>query len=158
MFEESNSVAESKFISSLVKSLQILCNGQVDFSESIEIVGYINVKVDQKHKFDYVVDEHVSKEGNDSSTIFISNSYQSLRHKQKSSKDETVQKRTQGSSNSEKTVLSNPEKNQFESNRYAVKYAASCSESRKDQIVIKEEGDNQQLDDCMLVSASQGKF
>ncbi|GFO13622.1 hypothetical protein PoB_004012700 [Plakobranchus ocellatus] len=74
--QELNSTA-SKFISSLIKSLQIICNGHVDFNESIELIGHINVRIDSKFKYDYIVDEHVSKEGEDCSTTFLSNSYHS---------------------------------------------------------------------------------
>ncbi|RUS86332.1 hypothetical protein EGW08_005917 [Elysia chlorotica] len=67
----------SRFISSLIKSLQIICNGNVDFKETIELVGHINLRIDHKFKYNYIVDEHVSKEGEDCSTTFLSNSYHS---------------------------------------------------------------------------------
>lgn len=67
----------AKFINSLVKSLQMLCHGCMDFNHNIEIIGHINLRIDNSQKFDYIVNEQVSKQGDDS-TYFQSNSYHSL--------------------------------------------------------------------------------
>ncbi|KAL8567886.1 hypothetical protein ACOMHN_059008 [Nucella lapillus] len=66
-----------KFISSLIKSLQMVCHGYMDFSDNIEIIGHINLRIDNRQKFDYIVNEQVSKKGGES-TVFLSNSYHSL--------------------------------------------------------------------------------
>ncbi|XP_076464938.1 uncharacterized protein LOC143296799 isoform X2 [Babylonia areolata] len=66
-----------KFISSLVKSLQMVCHGFMEFSDNIEIIGHINLRIDNRQKFDYIVNEQVSKQGGES-TVFLSNSYHSL--------------------------------------------------------------------------------
>ncbi|XP_025094386.1 uncharacterized protein LOC112564035 isoform X28 [Pomacea canaliculata] len=68
----------SRFVSSLVKSIQALCNGYIDFSTSIEVVGHIHLRIDHNHKFNYVLSEEVSKSVNEGSTIFSSHSYHSL--------------------------------------------------------------------------------
>ncbi|KAK7109909.1 uncharacterized protein [Littorina saxatilis] len=67
----------TKFIASLVKSLQMLCHGYMEFNNNIEIIGHINVRIDNSQKFDYIVNEQVSKQGGES-TFFQSNSYHSL--------------------------------------------------------------------------------
>lgn len=65
-----------KFINSLVKSLQMLCHGYMDFKDNIEIIGHIYLRIDNSQKFDYIVNEQVSRQGDDS-TFFQSNSYHS---------------------------------------------------------------------------------
>ncbi|KAL8615721.1 hypothetical protein ACOMHN_007474 [Nucella lapillus] len=67
----------SRFISSLVKSIQALCNGFVDFSTSIEVVGHIHLNIDRNVKLDYVLTEEVSKSVSEGSTVFSSHSYHS---------------------------------------------------------------------------------
>ncbi|KAL8613310.1 hypothetical protein ACOMHN_052550 [Nucella lapillus] len=69
--------SSAQFISSLVKSLQMFCHGYMDFEDNIEIIGHINLRIDNRHKLDYIVSEHVSKQGQES-TCFQSNSYHSL--------------------------------------------------------------------------------
>ena len=66
---------KSKFIPALTKSLHTLCNAQ-DFNECIELAGYIHLKVDRKDKYDYVLDELISRQGKSPST-YRSNSYHS---------------------------------------------------------------------------------
>ena len=66
-----------KFIASLVKSLQMVCHGYMDFNDNIEIIGHINLRIDNRQKFDYIVNEQVCKQGGES-TFFQSNSYHSL--------------------------------------------------------------------------------
>ncbi|BFY98965.1 hypothetical protein BsWGS_02002 [Bradybaena similaris] len=67
--------SSSKFIASLAKFLQSLCNGYVDFDKGVEVIGhiYINVDSDTGKKVDYVLNEKVCK--NDNSITFISNSF-----------------------------------------------------------------------------------
>ncbi|XP_076464302.1 uncharacterized protein LOC143296310 isoform X3 [Babylonia areolata] len=67
----------SRFISSLVKSIQALCNGFVEFSNSIEVVGHIHLNIDRNLKLDYVLTEEVSKSVSEGSTVFSSHSYHS---------------------------------------------------------------------------------
>ena len=66
---------KSKFIPQLTKSLYNLCNAQ-EFNECVELAGYIHLKVDHKDKYDYVLDELISRQGKDNS-VFKSNSYHS---------------------------------------------------------------------------------
>jgi len=67
--------SSSKFIASLAKFLQSLCNGYVDFDKGVEVIGhiYLNVDSDTGKKIDYVLNEKVCK--NDNSVTFISNSF-----------------------------------------------------------------------------------
>ncbi|XP_076460604.1 uncharacterized protein LOC143293554 isoform X2 [Babylonia areolata] len=67
----------AKFISSLVKSLQMFCHGYMEFEDNIEIIGHINLRIDNRKKLDYIVNEQVSKQGQES-TCFQSNSYHSV--------------------------------------------------------------------------------
>ncbi|XP_025093320.1 zinc finger homeobox protein 4-like isoform X35 [Pomacea canaliculata] len=64
----------SKFINALIKSVQTLCHGYVDFNNGVEIIGYINLSVDKGSSFDYVLKEKVCK-NEENSTLFISNSF-----------------------------------------------------------------------------------
>jgi len=64
-----------KFIVSLSKSLQALCQGCMDFDTGIEIMGYIAVNIDSgSTKVDYVLNELV-KRRDDNSMHFESNSF-----------------------------------------------------------------------------------
>ena len=67
--------SSSKFIASLAKFLQSLCNGYVDFDKGVEVIGhiYLNVDSDTGKKIDYVLNEKVCK--NDNSVTFISHSF-----------------------------------------------------------------------------------
>ncbi|KAL8608906.1 hypothetical protein ACOMHN_063035 [Nucella lapillus] len=67
----------SRFVSSLVKSIQALCNGYIDFSTSIEVVGHIHLNIDRSVKLDYVLTEEVSKSISEGATVFASHSYHS---------------------------------------------------------------------------------
>ncbi|KAK7473349.1 hypothetical protein BaRGS_00035397 [Batillaria attramentaria] len=67
----------SKFVASLVKSIQALCNGYIDFSSSIEVIGHIHLRIDENKKFNYVLSEEVSKSQNEAATVFSSHSYHS---------------------------------------------------------------------------------
>ena len=64
----------SQFISSLSKSLQALCHGCMDFDTGVEIVGYVNVNIDNCNKIDYILNERVIRKNGDS-TAFVSNSF-----------------------------------------------------------------------------------
>ena len=67
--------SSSKFVASLAKFLQSLCNGYVDFDKGVEVIGHIHINVDSDlgKKVDYVLNERVCK--NDNSITFISNSF-----------------------------------------------------------------------------------
>ncbi|GFR87661.1 hypothetical protein ElyMa_000752000, partial [Elysia marginata] len=67
--------SSAKFVASLAKFLQSLCNGYVDFDKGVEVIGHIHINVDSDlgKKVDYVLNERVCK--NDNSITFISNSF-----------------------------------------------------------------------------------
>ncbi|KAK7473332.1 hypothetical protein BaRGS_00035380 [Batillaria attramentaria] len=69
----------SKFVSSLVKSIQSLCNGYIDFASSIEVIGHIHLNIDSGLKFNYILSEEVNKSQNEAATVFASHSYHSQR-------------------------------------------------------------------------------
>lgn len=69
--------SSEKFVACLVKSLQMLCHGYMEFNDNIEIIGHLNIRIDNCQKLDYIVNEQVSKRGGES-TLFHSNSYHSL--------------------------------------------------------------------------------
>lgn len=69
--------SSDKFVACLVKSLQMLCHGYMEFDDNIEIIGHLNIRIDNSQKLDYIVNEQVSKRGGES-TLFHSNSYHSL--------------------------------------------------------------------------------
>ena len=69
----------SKFIGSLTKFLQSLCNGYVDFHKGVELVGHIYLNIDTGEKVNYFLHEKVSKNDEDSVT-FISNSFHAKPH------------------------------------------------------------------------------
>ncbi|XP_025093335.1 uncharacterized protein LOC112563532 isoform X5 [Pomacea canaliculata] len=66
--------SSSKFIASLTKFLQSLCNGYVDFENGVELVGHIYLSVDTGKKIDYILHEKVCK-NDENSVTFISNSF-----------------------------------------------------------------------------------
>lgn len=66
--------SSSKFISSLAKFLQSLCNGYVEFDNGVEVIGHIYLNVDTGKKIDYVLNEKVCKT-DENSVTFISNSF-----------------------------------------------------------------------------------
>ena len=67
----------NRFVSSLVKSIQALCNGYIDFSTSIEVIGNIHLNIDHNLKFNYILTEEVSKSVSEGATVFASHSYHS---------------------------------------------------------------------------------
>lgn len=75
--EAMNSESANKFISALVKALQTLCHGYVEFNDGIEIIGHIYLNIDSGSSFDYVVKEKLSKNA-ENSTVFVSKSFQAL--------------------------------------------------------------------------------
>ena len=167
--------AASKFISSLVKSLQIICNGHVDFNESIELVGHINLRVDNKFKFDYIVDEQVSKIGEDCSTTFRSNSY----HSSPPPRDTFVKDglqieadlslaslqttsscfKTHGSQPSGlgKSVTDMRSNEDVECNYDVNVESLKEHDSDKDKIVFKLEGGDDS-NECIILSSTSGKY
>ncbi|KAK3799030.1 hypothetical protein RRG08_051316 [Elysia crispata] len=70
-----NGESANKFISALVKSLQTLCHGYVEFNDGIEIIGHLYLNIDSGSSFDYIVKEKVCKNA-ESGTIFVSKSFQ----------------------------------------------------------------------------------
>ncbi|BFZ01804.1 hypothetical protein BsWGS_04843 [Bradybaena similaris] len=66
--------SSSKFISSLAKFLQSLCNGYVEFNNGVEVIGHIYLNVDTGKKIDYILNEKVCKT-DENSVTFISNSF-----------------------------------------------------------------------------------
>ncbi|RUS74167.1 hypothetical protein EGW08_018082, partial [Elysia chlorotica] len=79
--------SSSKFISSLAKFLQSLCNGYVEFNNGVEVIGHIYINVDTGKKIDYVLNEKVCKT-DENSVTFISNSF----HAQPAEKPKQVEK------------------------------------------------------------------
>lgn len=69
-------VEQGVFVAKLAKALQMLCHGYLEYNSTIEIIGHINLRIDNQ-KFDYIVNEQVSRQGGES-TFFQSNSYHSL--------------------------------------------------------------------------------
>lgn len=67
----------TRFVSSLVKSIQALCNGYINFTSSIEVIGHIHLNIDRNVKFNYVLTEEVSKSVSEGATLFASHSYHS---------------------------------------------------------------------------------
>ncbi|CAG5130659.1 unnamed protein product, partial [Candidula unifasciata] len=70
-----NNESSSKFISALVKALQTLCHGYIEFNDGIEIIGHIYLNIDSGSSFDYVVKEKLCK-STENSTVFVSKSFQ----------------------------------------------------------------------------------
>ncbi|KAK6174498.1 hypothetical protein SNE40_017763 [Patella caerulea] len=66
----------NKFINALVKNLQVLCHGHVNFNNSIQVIGHLYLNVDSDTNIDYIVNEKVCK-NDTSSTVFVSKSYHS---------------------------------------------------------------------------------
>jgi hypothetical protein len=95
--------SSSKFIASLAKFLQSLCNGYVEFDKGVEVIGhiYLHVDSDTGKKIDYVLNEKVCK--NDNSVTFISNSF----HAQPAEKPKPPKKSTETEKQSDETVVMN---------------------------------------------------
>lgn len=70
-----NGETANKFVSALVKALQTLCHGYVEFNDGIEIIGHIYLNIDNGASFDYVVKEKLCKNA-ENSTVFVSKSFQ----------------------------------------------------------------------------------
>ena len=69
--------SSAKFIGSLTKFLQSLCNGYVEFQNGVELVGHIYLNIDTGEKVDYILHEKVSK-NDENSVSFVSNSFHAL--------------------------------------------------------------------------------
>ncbi|XP_070211154.1 uncharacterized protein [Littorina saxatilis] len=72
--EKMGEEAAAKFINALIKSVQTLCHGYLDFQTGIEIIGHINLSVDKENSLDYILKEKVCKNA-ENSTLFISHSF-----------------------------------------------------------------------------------
>ena len=66
--------SSAKFIGSLTKFLQSLCNGYVEFQKGVELVGHIYLSIDTGEKVDYILHEKVNK-NDENSVTFVSNSF-----------------------------------------------------------------------------------
>ncbi|ESO95019.1 hypothetical protein LOTGIDRAFT_232155, partial [Lottia gigantea] len=75
----------NQFISALVKNLQAVCHGNVDFDKNVKVVGHLFLTVDSATEFNYIVNEKVSK-SDESSTTFISKSFYATDPQQKTPK------------------------------------------------------------------------
>ncbi|XP_076460670.1 uncharacterized protein LOC143293572 [Babylonia areolata] len=80
--------SSAKFIGSLTKFLQSLCNGYVEFQKGVELVGHIYLNIDTGEKVDYILHEKVSK-NDENSVSFVSNSF----HAQPTDKTDTTGKK-----------------------------------------------------------------
>ncbi|XP_076469224.1 uncharacterized protein LOC143299684 isoform X8 [Babylonia areolata] len=69
--------SSTKFMESLTKFLQSLCNGYVEFQRGVELVGHIYLNIDTGEKVDYILHEKVSK-NDENSVTFVSNSFHAL--------------------------------------------------------------------------------
>lgn len=69
-----DSDSSSKFIASLTKFLQSLCNGYVEFQNGVELAGHIYLSIDTGEKIDYILHEKVCK-NDENSVTFVSNSF-----------------------------------------------------------------------------------
>lgn len=94
--------SSSKFISSLAKFLQSLCNGYVEFDTGVQVIGHLYLSVDTGKTIDYILNEKVCKT-DENSVTFISNSF----HAQPAERPKPPGKR-QGK-DSDKTELKNEE-------------------------------------------------
>ncbi|XP_059163359.1 uncharacterized protein LOC131946536 isoform X11 [Physella acuta] len=66
--------SSTKFISSLAKFLQSLCNGYVEFDNGVQVIGHLYLSVDTGKTIDYILNEKVCKT-DENSVTFISNSF-----------------------------------------------------------------------------------
>ncbi|XP_076460641.1 uncharacterized protein LOC143293559 isoform X2 [Babylonia areolata] len=71
---EKKEEAAAQFINALIKSVQTLCHGYLEFQNGIEIIGHINLSVDKGGSLDYILKEKVCRNA-ENSTLFISNSF-----------------------------------------------------------------------------------
>ncbi|XP_076460680.1 uncharacterized protein LOC143293573 isoform X8 [Babylonia areolata] len=94
--------SSTKFIGSLTKFLQSLCNGYVEFQRGVELVGHIYLSIDTGEKVDYILHEKVSK-NDENSVTFVSNSFhaQPTDKKTVSDKDKTCKSNTRNSKDSD---------------------------------------------------------
>ena len=70
--------SSSKFIASLAKFLQSLCNGYVQFDSRVQVIGHLYVSVDTGATMDYVLNERVCRTTGSSDPTYISNSFQAI--------------------------------------------------------------------------------
>ncbi|GFO24793.1 hypothetical protein PoB_005129800 [Plakobranchus ocellatus] len=96
--------SSSKFISSLAKFLQSLCNGYVEFDNGVEVIGHIYINVDTGKKIDYVLNEKVCKT-DENSVTFISNSF----HAQPAEKPKPTDKISASQSNDNESAVGSHE-------------------------------------------------
>jgi hypothetical protein len=80
MMEKLDEEAAQKFIGALIKSVQTLCHGYLNFEDGVEIIGHINLSVDRGSRLHYILEEKVCK-NEENSTLFISNSFHAQKEK-----------------------------------------------------------------------------
>lgn len=90
--------SSSKFISSLAKFLQSLCNGYVEFDNGVQVIGHLYLSVDTGKTIDYVLNEKVCKT-DENSVTFISNSFHAQPAEKPKIEDASVRKETAQSEN-----------------------------------------------------------
>ncbi|XP_076465085.1 uncharacterized protein LOC143296877 isoform X13 [Babylonia areolata] len=90
----------AKFINALIKSVQTLCHGYLDFQNGVEIIGHINLSVDKGNSLDYILKEKVCKNA-ENSTLFISNSFHAEPKPEQEVSGKTSQSGNQLTQNSE---------------------------------------------------------
>jgi hypothetical protein len=67
----------SEFLTSLVKSVQALCNGYIDYNSTVQVIGHIHLNIDNQTEFDYMLLEDVHNSANEDAALFTSRSYYS---------------------------------------------------------------------------------
>lgn len=117
----------NKFISALIKSVQTLCHGYVDFSNGVEIIGHINLNIDKGSSFDYILKEKVCR-NDENSTLFISNSFHAQPKGEQAFKPNSVQSETHVSHRRHSTDTS--ESNKLSSVISSISTALSGSHSQ----------------------------
>ena len=72
-----DTTSSSQFLSSLSKFLQSICNGYVTFNERVDVFGHVRVVVDDDQTFDYILQESVTKPG-ENNLSFSSKSFDAV--------------------------------------------------------------------------------
>ncbi|GFR68804.1 hypothetical protein ElyMa_003743100, partial [Elysia marginata] len=140
--------SSTKFISSLAKFLQSLCNGYVEFDNGVQVIGHLYLNVDTGKTIDYVLNEKVCKT-DENSVTFISNSF----HAQPAEKPKPPGKRSER--DAEKTDLKSEAEN---SNQIELRgsSAASLSSSRSQSSNSSNAGSKRPLSPSKQESVKSG--
>ncbi|XP_050398007.2 uncharacterized protein LOC126815931 isoform X6 [Patella vulgata] len=126
----------NKFINALVKNLQVLCHGHVNFNTSIQVIGHLYLNVDSDTNIDYIVNEKVCK-NDTSSTVFVSKSYHSepkgsAKPESDINKEQIGQKSPQKNLN-QTPVISDKFKNQQRNLLQSPSHASNINPAYRDQ-------------------------